>query len=1488
MPVAPNEYVHLHGHSMFSVNDGMCRVDALVERARELGFDALALTEHGRLGSAPQFAFACKDNGIRGITGCEMYLCKDLTVKQTIKTEEGKTRRPRHNHIPLLCKTEKGFHNLVEMMNIAFIDGFYHEPRIDWELLEQHAEGLVALSGCLGGEISRAILNSGPEKAREITKRYLDLFGEDFFLEIQYHGIPEQVQVAKEILQIGKEMSIPVVATQDYHYLYKKDAGAHDIMKGIRTNDAMNSGKGYSTHEFHLKSAEEMYTIWKDYPEVCRNTLKVAERCAWQFPTTTPWQFPAFQIQAKDDFETWHQNKFPFMSDQQAYLTWLCLEALEKEGLHNQSEYKKRLQNELSVIFEMSVEEYFLILWDIFAMCHERGIGVGPGRGCLTGDTLVMTKNNGYIPLKDISSGDVVFTHDGSAQEVTDTMEYPIEEDLLEIKTDNSLGTIKLTRDHKVWGTRPRITERYTRYQESGRQSASKIKKYEFDHNPEWIEAGELKPNDYIFMPWPERQIIDVGSIDLSKYASENFKEDNGWLTPINPLTGNKYNRKIRKIVEFDEEFAYFLGRWVGDGWFRAEDDKRRCDVGIAFRSNDKEGISRICAFLSRQGLKPSIVKHSKKQLVQVIIYSTLWKSMLQDLFPKYKSTSDTKHIGNLKYLPDNMLLELLRGLHASDGHVQRDLVKGTRYCIDTTSRELMLDIREALLYLRIQSSVVVRKPYLQGKWQCKQSYKIRFKGLEETSKSNLKFADGYYAKILSIDVNSDYDRVYDITVANNHSYLTQNYAVHNSGAGSLVLYLLKITLIDPIEYGLYFERFLNEGRSSHYDFELKDYPLSKFQKDKDNDMLYNLKYGIDGKSLRKYVFDKIKEDGRQKELWRRVKREILPLENQGMDEYYMAAWHYVQANGAIKNTAHSWIAYAIGICDQKPKRQLRVTKMGSLPDVDSDFEPVRRDEVTQYCRDKYGENNVVNIGTYGVFRTRSTLQGVLKHNEFGFDHDDALQISKVIPFDPSNKSGIDDALQLRYVTDIFTKYKVPQKAVDFTRSIEGSAFSSVSEHAAGVVIAPHSLHDRLPMHLTGKKDLVTQYDLNDVEKSGYIKFDFLGLNNVGKIQRCIRLIKQNTGIDIDVLQIDKNDKKALSVIGQAITSTIFQLSSKNIRKAIRDVKVDSFDDIVAIAALYRPGPMRFISRDFYQKFSQKDDPRWHLGMTYAENKANTDSIEYLHEDLAPILGATYGILTYQEQAMEIVQVMAGFTLSEADVMRKAIGKKKGDLFEKCRVDFFEGAKAKGYDQKIIDDCWKLMEKFSGYAFNKAHATAYALLALWNAFLLSRFPHEWYAACITEDAGNEDKYTSYILEAKDVGIKFIKPNVNISGMEATVQYKEDKPHAVVLPLIIHKGVGKNASDIVKKQPFDSFMDFCRKVDPNKTLMEILTRKGACRDFGDRLELVREYNKYRFEKQERKKAEKTKVDIAPEIGNLFETDFDLSISAKVKMSKKTDD
>jgi thiol-disulfide isomerase/thioredoxin len=499
-----------------------------------------------------------------------------------------------------------------------------------------------------------------------------------------------------------------------------------------------------------------------------------------------------------------------------------------------------------------------LVVADFIQWAKDNGILVGVGRGCLAADTLVLT-SRGFKQLKDVKINDIVFTHTGKLKRVENTFQYDVNENLLKIKTDFSFGQICLTEDHKVWAVKAQKTEKYETFLSNGWSYPFKGKKYILQNEPRWIPASKLQKGDYIFMPFPQiRRNVDVEFLNLTPFIGPYDKIIGNTIVTNIPLinefsirhiarkTGlsrgtikrtktnnkilgstennisnhlkkygiildewkNKKNvkkRVINKKIDVNEDFCYVLGRWIGDGWIF--DKNQSYGIGIAFNRSDEMGKNRVFSYFKDLGFYCNFISHKNKNLDQLIIHSYSLAGLFRSLFPDYKDKSNTKYVGeNWKYLPNNKLKSLLEGVIDSDGHRREK----SRDSIDTTSERLVKDLKEIFLYLKVVSSISIRHEYKRGSYLCNKSYKIRFY-LDKTSNivKDRLFENGYYTQIKEISEKYE-NKVYDIQVKDDKSYLTQNYAVHNSVGGSMVGYLLGIHGVDPIEYGLLFERFQN------------------------------------------------------------------------------------------------------------------------------------------------------------------------------------------------------------------------------------------------------------------------------------------------------------------------------------------------------------------------------------------------------------------------------------------------------------------------------------------------------------------------------------------------------------------------------------------------------------------------------------------------------------------------------------------------------
>ena len=358
------DFVHLHVHSEYSLLDGMCRVSELPKRAKELGMKAIAITDHGVMYGVVSFYEACVKEGIKPIIGCEVY----VAPRSRYEKEGGKDDK--YFHLTLLVKNKKGYENLIKLVSHSFIDGYYYKPRIDHELLENYSEGLIALSGCLAGEVNQAILNGNLEEAEKIALWHKDLFKDDYYLEIQNNGVPSQVQANQQLVAMSKKLNIPLVATNDAHYLRKEDSYNHEILLCIQTGKKIYDEDRFKfqTNEFYIKSSEEMADYFSNVPEAIENTIKIADKCNFEFEFGNT-ILPNYDV--PKEYKT-HLD----------YFEKLCDDGLiERYGKNPSDEIKKRLEYEISIIDKMGYVDYFLIVWDYIHYAKSNGIPVGPGRG---------------------------------------------------------------------------------------------------------------------------------------------------------------------------------------------------------------------------------------------------------------------------------------------------------------------------------------------------------------------------------------------------------------------------------------------------------------------------------------------------------------------------------------------------------------------------------------------------------------------------------------------------------------------------------------------------------------------------------------------------------------------------------------------------------------------------------------------------------------------------------------------------------------------------------------------------------------------------------------------------------------------------------------------------------------------------------------------------------------------------------------------------
>jgi len=874
-------FVHLHTHTGYSLLDGAGRIKNMVEEAKKLNMDALAITDHGNLYGVLEFYKTAKNEKIKPIIGMEAYIApQSRTIHRAIPGES-------HSyHLVLLAKNEKGFKNLIKLSSLAFLEGFYYRPRIDRESLKQYSEGLIALSACMKGEIPFNLRRDRKAKAIETTEFMLELFGEDFYLEIQDHGIPDEHVTYPMVYNLAKEMGVPVVATNDIHYLHKQDNQAHDILLCLQTGkdrDDPNRMR-YNTTELYMKSPEEMYEVFKDKPDVVERTLEVANK-----------------IDLEINFDNMYLPEFPIPAVEGNITADEYLEKISREGLSKKinnvtPETVKRLEYELGVIKKMKYAGYFLIVQDFINAAKEKDIPVGLGRG---------------------------------------------------------------------------------------------------------------------------------------------------------------------------------------------------------------------------------------------------------------------------------------------------------------------------------------------------------------------------------------------------------------SAAGSLVAYTLGITNVDPLKYDLLFERFLNPDRVS-------------------------------------------------------------------------------------------------------------------MPDIDVDFCYERRDEVIEYVRDKYGKKNVAQIITFGTMASRGVIRDVSRVLKIPIPKADA--IAKKIPVHQGKPMGIETAFdtipELKSIRE--EGDDTINELYEYSKTLEGLPRHS-SVHAAGIIIAPGDITDYAPLSINSDKQVTTQWTMGWAEAIGLLKMDFLGLRNLTVIHNAELMIRDKYDKNFSIENIPLDDKKTFELFGNGQTIGIFQFESSGMQEYLRKLKPNRVESLIAMNALYRPGPMDMI-----------DD--------YIERKRGNQKFEYLHPKLEPILNETFGIIVYQEQVMRIASELGGFTLAEADNMRRIMGKKKKEEMQEQKEKFINGCIENKIDKKIAQQVADLIEKFASYGFNKSHSAAYALIAYQTGYLKSHYPAEFMAANLTSEVSNPDKIILLMDECRKMGIEVVPPDVNHS--QAKFIALTENQIAFGMKAIKNVGTGAIESIVSNRKEIGSYENIFHMLQHidlrlvNKRVLESLVQCGA--------------------------------------------------------------
>ncbi|MEK9209510.1 MAG: DNA polymerase III subunit alpha, partial [Patescibacteria group bacterium] len=576
----------------------------------------------------------------------------------------------------------------------------------------------------------------------------------------------------------------------------------------------------------------------------------------------------------------------------------------------------------------------------------------------------------------------------------------------------------------------------------------------------------------------------------------------------------------------------------------------------------------------------------------------------------------------------------------------------------------------------------------------------------------------------------------------------------------------------------------------------------------------------------------------KSKEVLERLDYELAVIEKTGFAGYFLIVQDFVnwaKDNGIVVgpgrgSAAGSLVSYLLNITNIDPikygllfERFINPERI-SPPDIDLDFADTRRDEVLRYVSQKYGENHVAQIITFGTMAARAAVRDAGR--ALGLSYGFCDQVAKMIPFGFSLDKAINNVSEFK---EIFKTQPDAQRLIESAKKMEGVA-RHASVHACGVVITKDPLFESVPLQVAvsknsgeKKQSIVTQYEMHSIEDLGLLKMDILGLKNLSIIESVVKLIEKNNGQKIDIDKIPFDDPRVFKTMAEGKTIGIFQLEGGGMTNYLKQLKPTDIEDVIAMVALYRPGPMELIP-------------------VYIKRKHGLESISYLHPKMESALKNTYGIMIYQEQLMQIARDLAGFTMAEADILRKAVGKKIKKLLDEQKEKFRAGVIKNTASTKLADELWKLIEPFSRYGFNRSHAACYAVIAYQTAYLKTYWPLEFMSSLMNADEKDAERMALLVKECQKMKIKVLPPDINSSNQNFT-PYEQEKSIRFGLRAI--KNVGYNVAEAIIREKnsnglFQSFSDFLDRLpikDINKKSLEALIKSGSLDELGERRQLL---------------------------------------------------
>jgi len=1231
--------------------------------------DSVALTDHGVMYGAVEFYKEAKKRGIKPILGCEVY----------VAYEGRKDKRPNIDnkiyHMILLCKNQKGYENLVKLVTEAHLNGYYYKPRIDEEILQQHAEGLIGTSACLNGKIPKLLLANKLDEAEGLALKYQSWFGKDsFYLELQEHkNIPEQAVLNKRIIALHEKTKIPLIATNDIHYLRPEDAEAQDVLMLINTGSDINDPERLTLKgdDFSMYSPEKMAEIWKEYPEAIENTHKIADMCDFNFELGKT-QLPHFDVP---------NGKTP-----ETYLTELCETGLEKKyGENVTPEIRDRMNYELSVINKTGFAGYILIVQDFTRWALEKHIRRN-ARGSAAGSLVCY--------LTDITSVDpikygLLFERFLNPERIS----MPdIDMDFTDRRRDEVLKYVsdKYGKDHVAqiitFGTMAaraviRDVGRALQYTYSFCDTLAKLVPFGMDLEETMDKVTEVKD---LYKNDPQaKRLLDLAR-KLEGVARHASTHACGVVISARPLTDSvplqhPPGQEESIITQYEMHGIEDLGLLKMDF------------LGLKNLTIIEDTLARIYVIRGEKIDLENIPYDDKKT------YKLFQEALTTSVFQLECLSGDTKvSTTTIKKLYEKKEKRKLHSVYLDEGKLHKNEI------IDVLKGE------EKDLYRLVT----------ENKWSIKASKDHHFmtengwKKLEE-----IKLGDKILAKL-----NANH------SIYNTCDDCGKEIDGQREGRSKLCYKCSATFYSNPSKPES--RKKISEARLKFYQQGGKTWndgltkETSEILKNTGN----KISQALSGRSLEelwgKERADKFKETHSQR------------MSGKGNSMFGMPSPH--RKGGFRKDLNHyvrsSWEADFARILnlhkvkyEYEPKTFELVREGGGIVNYTPDFYVPSQNtfyEIKGWMHELDQEK--INLFKQQYPEFNFVLISATKFAEF------ALQYKKLIAWECP---------------------RIPEK--------QGFDFVKVKE-----------------IKYAGKEKT---YDIKmKAPGNNYVANGFLVHNSDG------------------------------------------------MKRYLKDLKPTEFEDIMAMVALYRPGPMQFIP-------------------DYIERKHGRQKITYIVPQLEPLLKNTQGIMIYQEQLMKLAQEIAGFTLGEADVLRKAVGKKIKELLDAQKSKFIEGAIKKGFEKKVADELWQWILPFASYGFNKSHSCAYATIAYETAYLKAHYPVEFMASVLTSEKADVERIALLIEECKKMDIEVLPPNINESLKNFTVVPEQNK---IRFGLLAIKNVGENIIEAVVQErknagPFASIGDFINRVnskDLNKKSMEALIKAGAFDAFNERNQLLQNLEK----------------------------------------------